>query len=127
MRLISWLFSSHLGNFTPAFTTNDTIPSLTPALAGKNISLSEEEVVVKDIISGVSPLSRLDVEDPGPGFLVVAVQFSPGGASRGLAGGRREDLQVRRGRAGRHREARGGARGGAGRGETGAQESLGAL
>ena len=112
MRLISWLFSSHLGNFTPAFTklTNNTKSRFS---LGK-ISLSEEEVVVKDIISGVSPLSRLDVEDPGPGFLVVAVHLAPGGAPRGLTGGGREDLQLRRDRAGGHRESRGGAGGGAG-------------
>ena len=78
------------------------------------MSLSEEEVVVEDIISGVPPLSGLDVEDPGPGFLVVAVELPPGGATRGLAGGRRENLQLRRGGAGRHRESRGGAGGGAG-------------
>ena len=73
------------------------------------------------------PLSGLDVEDPGPGFLVVAVHLAPGGASRGLTGRRREDLQLRRHRAGGHRESRGGAGGGAGRGEAGADETLGAL
>ena len=89
--------------------------------------LSEQEIVIKDIISGVSPLTRLHGEHPGPGLLVIAVRVSPGGAARGLAGGRREDLQLRRHRAGRHGEPGGGAGGGARGGEAGAQHTLDTL
>ena len=53
----------------------------------------------------MSPVTRLHGEHPGPGLLVVAVDVPPGGATRGLAGGRGEDLQLRRDRAGGHRES----------------------
>ena len=41
-----------------------------------SLCLSEVEIVIENIVTRQSPVSRLHVEDSRPGFLVVAVMIS---------------------------------------------------